>query len=81
MAEKSKNRLQNEVRQLLTKNGYSFSEKDKALLEEILLELDKLPEIDNSGQKNEILLKYLSLLFKYLQFFGIKNLEDLFDNF
>lgn len=70
-------RLQIGVRSLLAKSGYAFSEEDKALLEAILVELEEMSkgERDNSPDQ---LLKILSLLLRFLKFFGIENISGLF---
>ncbi|WP_306351077.1 hypothetical protein [Flavobacterium sp. '19STA2R22 D10 B1'] len=78
--------LQNGVRSILAKNGYTFTEEDKAILENILVELEEMlntPEDispkDNSieGNKPYKLLQIISLLLKFLKFFGIDNFTDL----
>ena len=69
--------LQNGVKSLLAKSGYAFSDEDKALLEAILVELEEMSnnEKDNSPDQ---LLKVLSLLLRFLKFFGIDDITQLF---
>jgi hypothetical protein len=68
--------LQSGVKSLLAKSGYAFSEEDKALLKAILVELEEMSnnEMDNSPDE---LLKVLSLLLRFLQFFGIDDITKL----
>lgn len=69
--------LQSGVKSLLTKDGYMFSEEDKALLEAILVELEEMSnnEKDNSPDQ---LLEVLSLLLRFLKFFGVDDFTQLF---
>ncbi|OIQ19317.1 MAG: hypothetical protein BM557_06330 [Flavobacterium sp. MedPE-SWcel] len=69
--------LQKGVRSLLAKSGYAFSDEDKTLLEAILVELEEMSnnETDNSPDK---VLKVLSLLLRFLKFFGIDDISGLF---
>lgn len=69
--------LQSGVKSLLAKSGYAFSEEDKALLETILVELE---EISNNKKDNSLdeVLKILSLLLRFLRFFGIDDITGLF---
>lgn len=73
----SVDQLQEGVKSLLAKSGYAFSEEDKALLEAILVELEEISnnEKDNSPDQ---LLKVLSLLLRFLKFFGIDDISQLF---
>jgi hypothetical protein len=70
-------RLKNGVSALLVKNGYEFSEEDKALLEAILAELEELIKADSASSKNQIW-ELLSLVLRYLKFFGIDDISNLF---
>ncbi len=70
-------RLQHGVRSLLVKNGYSFSDEDKALLETILVELEEISN-DDSGNNHNRILELLSLVLKFMKFFGINDMTDLF---
>lgn len=65
------------VRSLLTKNGYKFSEEDKALLKAILVELEEMSKVEKDICPDEIL-KILSLLLRFLKFFGIDDMTELF---
>lgn len=69
--------LQYGVRSLLAKSGYAFSEEDKALLEVILVELEEMSNNETDNSPNE-LLKVLSLLLRFLKFFGIDDITGLF---
>ncbi|MEM8506697.1 MAG: hypothetical protein AAF717_02655 [Bacteroidota bacterium] len=70
-------KLRDGVKSLLVKNGYAFSEEDKALLEEILEELEDLSKREDGVDPNEVL-KYISLLLRFLKFFGIEDFTGLF---
>ncbi|MBJ6367975.1 hypothetical protein [Snuella sedimenti] len=69
--------LQNGVRSLLAKSGYAFSEEDKALLEAILVELEEMSNNEKDNSPDQIL-KVLSLLLRFLKFFGIDDITGLF---
>lgn len=69
--------LQNCVRSILAKSGYAFSEEDKALLEAILVELEEMSNNETDNSPDE-LLKVLSLLLRFLKFFGIDDITELF---
>jgi len=69
--------LQSGVKSLLAKNGYAFSEEDKALLKTILVELEEISNNETDNSPNE-LLKVLSLLLRFLKFFGIDDITKLF---
>ncbi|MCZ4695532.1 hypothetical protein DWB61_11525 [Ancylomarina euxinus] len=69
--------LQNGVKSILAKSGYAFSEEDKTLLEAILLELEEMSNNETDNSPNE-LLKILSLLLRFLKFFGIDDIIELF---
>lgn len=69
--------LQNGVRSLLAKSGYAFSEEDKVLLEAILVELEEMSKNEKDNSPDQIL-KILSLLLRFLKFFGIDNITELF---
>lgn len=69
--------LQIGVKSLLAKSGYSFSEEDKALLETILLELEDISNSQKDSNPND-LLQILSLLLRFLKFFGIDDISGLF---
>lgn len=77
MTRKTKiDKLRDGVKSLLVKNGYAFSDEDKALLEEILEELEDLSKRKEGVDPNEVL-KYISLLLRFLKFFGIEDLTGL----
>lgn len=65
------------VRSLLNENGYEFSDADKALLEEILEELEELIKTESSGSQIRVF-EILSLVLRYLKFFGIDDISGLF---
>ncbi|NVK05484.1 MAG: hypothetical protein HWD92_11705 [Flavobacteriia bacterium] len=68
--------LRKRVQQLVSKNGYAFSDEDLSLLKEVLNELDV--QIENSkSSKKMTLLDFASLTFKLLKFFGFDNFEDI----
>jgi len=69
--------LQNGVRSLLAKSGYAFSEEDKALLKAILVELEEMSNNEKDNSPDQIL-KVLSLLLRFLKFFGIDDITGLF---
>ncbi|GEC73145.1 hypothetical protein SAMN05443543_101243 [Flavobacterium flevense] len=69
--------LQDGVRSLLTKNGYTFSEEDKTLLEDILIELERMSNSPNGINPNQAI-QTISLLLKFLKFFGIDDFTGLF---
>ena len=69
--------LQDGVRSILAKSGYAFSEEDKALLEAILIELEEMSNDETDNSPDE-LLKVLSLLLRFLKFFGIDDVTGLF---
>ncbi len=69
--------LQDGVRSLLAKSGYAFSEEDKALLEAILVELKEMSNDEKDNSPDQIL-KVLSLLLRFLKFFGIDDITGLF---
>lgn len=69
--------LQDEVRSLLTKSGYTFSEEDRTLLENILLELQRMSNSQNGINPNQTI-QIISLLLKFLKFFGIDDFTGLF---
>lgn len=69
--------LANGVRSLLNENGYEFSEADKALLEEILEELEEMIRSESGGSHVRIF-EILSLVLRYLKFFGVDDVSDLF---
>lgn len=64
------------VRSLISENGYSFSNQDKLLLEEILAKLEELSK--NGGGNPNHKLDLVFLLLKVLQFFGIDDFTKLF---
>jgi len=70
-------KLRDGVKSLLVKNGYAFSDEDKTLLEEILKELEDLSKRKEGVDPNEVL-KYISLLLRFLKFFGIEDFTGLF---
>tara|TARA_R110000744_G_C19338450_1_gene559233 strand:+ start:536 stop:775 length:240 start_codon:yes stop_codon:yes gene_type:complete len=69
--------LQDGVRSLLAKSGYAFSEEDKALLEAILVELEEMSNSEKDDSPDQIL-RILSLLLRFLKFFGIDDISGLF---
>lgn len=69
--------LQKGVRSLLAKSGYAFSEEDKTLLEAILVELEEMSNNEKDNSPDQVL-KILSLLLRFLKFFGIDNITGLF---
>jgi len=69
--------LQKGVRSLLAKSGYAFSEEDKTLLETILVELEEMSNNDKDNSPDNVL-KILSLLLRFLKFFGIDDITGLF---
>lgn len=69
--------LQNGVKSLLAKSGYAFSEEDKALLEVILVELEEMSNNEKDNSPDQFL-KVLSLLLRFLKFFGIDDISGLF---
>lgn len=62
---------------LLDENRYEFSDADKALLEEILEELNEMSK-DESGANSNRMFEVLSLVLRYLRFFGIDDVSNLF---
>lgn len=70
-------RLQEGVRSLLAKSGYAFSEEDKALLEGILVELEEMSNNEKDNSPDQVL-RVLSLLLRFLKFFGINEISELF---
>lgn len=78
MTHKSKvDQLHSGVKSLLAKSGYAFSEEDKALLEAILVELEEMSNNETDNSPNDVL-KILSLLLRFLKFFGIDDITGLF---
>ncbi len=69
--------LLNGVRSLFAKNGYAFSEEDKALLENILVELEEMLN-NQKGNSPDQMLQTLFLVLKFLKFFGIDDITGLF---
>ena len=69
--------LRNGVKSLLAKSGYLFSEEDKALLEAILIELEEMANNESDNSLDDVL-KVLSLLLRFLKFFGIDDITGLF---
>lgn len=69
--------LANGVRSLLNENGYEFSEADKALLEEILEELEEMIKSESGGSQVRVF-EILSLVIRYLKFFGFDDISNLF---
>lgn len=70
--------LQEGVRSLLTKDGYSFSEEDKALLEDVLVELEKMSNSQKKSNNLQITMQALNLVLKLCKFFGIDDYTGLF---
>lgn len=76
----SKNNLDllcKKFRSLLDENRYKFSDADRVLLEEILLELEEMADGD-SPDKGDRTIEVLSLIIRYLKFLGIDSILDLF---
>lgn len=73
-------RLRRGVESILAKDGCAFSEEDKALLETILVELEEMSnfEKDYPDGDSDRLICILSLLLRFLKFFGIQDVTDLF---
>jgi hypothetical protein len=69
--------LQDGVRSLLAKSGYAFSDEDKALLEAILVELEEMKHNEKDDSPDQML-KILSLLLRFLKFFGVDDISGLF---
>ena len=69
--------LRNGVKSILAKSGYAFSEEDKSLLEAILVELDEMSNNEKDNSPDQVL-KILSLLLRFLKFFGIDDITELF---
>jgi len=69
--------LRDGVRSILAKSGYAFSEEDKTLLEAILVELEEMSNNPKGSSPNQVL-QILSLLLRFLKFFGIDNITGLF---
>ncbi len=69
--------LQEGVRSLLTKDGYTFSEEDRTLLENILLELEKESNSPKGISPNQAI-QTISLLLRFLKFFGVDDFTGLF---
>lgn len=65
------------VESLISKNGYSFTEEEKSLLEEILVELELISNIEKDESPDQ-LFKVISIIFRFLKFFEIDNITDLF---
>ena len=70
-------RLREGVESLLAKSGYAFSDKDRALLEEILKELRDLPH-QEEGVPPDDWPRYISLLMRLLKFFGTDDFPEAF---
>jgi len=71
------NQLQEGVRFILAKSGYTFSDEDRALLEAILVELETISEYEKDNSPDQ-LLRILSLLLRFLKFLGIDDISSLF---
>jgi hypothetical protein len=80
--QKLKNRksdqLCEKLRSLLNENGYKFSDEDRALLEEILNELEELSSREIEGISRDSPLEYLRIVIRLFEFFGIDNIDQLF---
>lgn len=66
-----------EVQQLLSKSGHMFSEEDRVLLKAILAELKEISNARTDPGPDEML-RILSLLLRFLKFFGIDDFTKLF---
>ena len=69
--------LQDGVRSILAKSGYALPDEDKAILEAILVELDEM-STNSTDESSYDVLKVLSLLLRFLKFFGIEDISELF---
>ena len=69
--------LKRKVETLLSEDRYSFSDEDKALLRIILAELEDLSNQGN-GIPPDTLLRIISLLLRFLSFFGVDDIDKLF---
>lgn len=65
------------VRSILAKSGYTFSDEDRALLEAILVELEEISKYEKDYSPDQTL-QILSLLLRFLKFFGIDDISSLF---
>lgn len=70
-------KLRDGVKSILAKSGYMFSEEDKALLEDILMELEEMSNREKDNSPDQVL-KVLSLLLRFLKFFGVDSITELF---
>lgn len=66
------------VRSLLYEDGYRFSDADRALLEEVLFELEELSKGKDEGKGQNPPLDYLLIVMRLLKFFGIDSIDQLF---
>lgn len=66
------------LRSLLNEDGYRFSDADKALLEEILFELEELSNGENEGNSRDSPLGILLIVMRLFKLFGIDSIEQLF---
>ncbi|WP_300025012.1 hypothetical protein [uncultured Maribacter sp.] len=71
------NQLLEGVRLILAKSGYTFSDEDRALLEAIHVELEKISEYERDDSPDQTL-QILSLLLRFLKFLGIDDISSLF---
>lgn len=70
-------KLRDGVKSILAKSGYMFSEEDKALLEDVLMELEEMSNNEKDNSPDQVL-KVLSLLLRFLKFFGVDSITELF---
>jgi len=73
-----KDQLCEKLRSLLNENGYRFSDADRALLEEILLELEELSKKEVEGDSRDSPFGYFLIVMRLLKFLGIENIDQLF---
>lgn len=66
------------LRSLLSENGYRFSDSDKAILEEILFELEKISKNRVEVESQDSFLEYLLIVTRFLKFLGIDSIDQLF---
>jgi len=64
-------KLQEGVRSILAKNGYTSSEEDKAVLEEILVLLEEFSKDEKGDHHPDQKLKYALLVMRLIEFFGV----------
>ena len=70
--------LAEKAKTLLDENRYVFSETDKVLLQKITEELEELSQKPDGTDYQKELFDIVSLILRYLKFFGINDITDLF---